>query len=313
MNRLSNAVYKRNTGMWRAIFLAAMLMTVVLSPARAEDGAQPAGDDMQQKTMPDMGDMNMQGMDMSPAEGEASLPDASQPPAVRDPHAYGDGDDFGPIPRPRFADEQRFASLLMDRLEWVHTSRHTTAAYDLQTWYGRDYDRAVLKAEGDVDGGSLQEARTELLWGHAVASFWDTQIGARYDSGVDPGRGWLACGVQGLAPYWFEVDAAAYLSDAGHSALRLSADYELLLTQKLILKPRLEANFYGKDDVARALGQGLSDLAAGIRLRYEIRREFAPYVGIEWMGKYGGTADFARAAGDAAEETRWVAGVRFWF
>jgi copper resistance protein B len=313
MNGLSNAVNNRNTGMPRAIFLMALLMTMVLSPARAQNGAQTAEDGMQQDTMPDMGDMNMQGMDMSPAEGEASLPDPSQPAAVRDPHAYADGYDFGPIPHLRFADERRFASLLMDRLEWVRTSHHTVAAYDLLAWYGRDYDRAVLKAEGDVDGSSLQEVRTELLWGHAVASFWDTQFGVRYDNGVDPGRGWLAFGVQGLAPYWFGVDAAAYVRDAGHSALRLSADYELLLTQRLILQPRLEANFYGKRDAIRALGSGLSNLVVGMRLRFEIRREFAPYVGIEWTGKYGATADYARALGDAGDETRLVAGVRFWF
>jgi copper resistance protein B len=313
MKRLSKVLHEKNSGMHRAIFLTAVLMAIGLPFAQAQDDARPARGDMQQKAMPGMDDMDMQGMDMSPAESQTSLPDASTSPAVRDPHAYADGYDFGPIPRPHFADENRFASLLMDRLEWIHASHNTAAAFDLQAWYGRDYDRAVLKAEGDVDGGSLQEARTELLWGHAVASFWDTQLGVRYDSGVDPGRGWLAFGVQGLAPYWFEVDAAAYLGDAGHSALRLSADYELLLTQKLILQPRLEANFYGKDAAARALGSGLSDVAAGIRLRYEIRREFAPYVGIEWLGKYGGTADYARAADDTAEETRLMAGVRFWF
>ena len=312
MKRLSKVLHEKNAGKHRAIFLMAMLMAVVLSHARAEDGAHPAGDDMQQQAMPGMDDMNMQGMDMSPAEGRASRPDGSTLPAVRDPHAYADGYDFGPIPRPHFADEQRFASLLMDRLEWIHTSHTSAVAYDLQAWYGRDYDRAVLKAEGGVDGGKLQDARTELLWGHAVASFWDTQLGVRYDGGVDPGRGWLAFGVQGLAAYWFEVDACAYVGDAGHSALRLSVDYELLLTQRLILQPRLEANFYGKDDAARALGSGLSDLAAGIRLRYEIRREFAPYVGLEWAGKYGGTADYAQALGDVGEETRLVAGIRFW-
>jgi len=293
------------------IFLMAMLMTIALSPARAQDDAHPAGDDMLQETPPGMDDVNMQGMAMSPAE--ASPPDASLPPAVRDPHAYADGYDFGPIPRPRFVDEHRFASLSMDRLEWVHASHHTVTAYDLQAWYGRDYDRAVLKAEGEVDGGELQEARTELLWGHAVASFWDTQLGVRYDNGVDPGRGWLAFGVQGLAPYWFEVNAAAYVSDAGHSTLRLSAQYELLLTQRLLLQPRLEANFYGKRDAVRALGSGLSDLVGGIRLRFEIRRELAPYIGIEWMGKHGATADYARALGDVDYETRLVAGIRFWF
>jgi copper resistance protein B len=152
-----------------------------------------------------------------------------------------------------------------------------------------------------------------LLWGHAVAAYWDTQLGVRYDSGVGTDRKWLAFGVQGLAPYWFEVEATAYAGEQGRTAFRLEAEYELLLTQKLILQPRIEANFYGKRDVARELGSGLSDLAAGVRLRYEIRREFAPYIGIERADKFGATADFARAAGHDTQETRIVAGLCFWF
>lgn len=291
MKHLAKALNKGYIGMVGVVFLAA----VGSVSAWAQDGRQAA-----------MGNMNMEGA------GTAQGP-VSASPAVRDPYAYAEGYDFGPIPRPRFADERSFASLLMDRLEWVRTSDATSTAYELQAWYGRDYDRAVLKAEGDVDGGKLQEARSELLWSHAVASFWDAQFGLRYDSGTGPDHGWLAFAIQGIAPYWFEIDAAAYIGDAGRSALRLSADYELLFTQRLILQPRLEANFYGKRDVARELGSGLSDLTAGMRLRYEIRREFAPYVGIEWVGAYGGTADYVRAEGNATDETRYVAGLRFWF
>lgn len=291
MKRLAKVLNKGHIGMVGVVFLAA----AGWSAAWAQDDMQAA-----------MGDMNMDGT--STVHGPASAS-----PAVRDPHAYADGYDFGPIPRPHFADERSFTSLLMDRLEWVHTSDANSTAYDLQAWYGRDYNRAVIKAEGDVDSGKLQEARTELLWGHAVASFWDMQLGMRYDSGVDPGRGWLTFGFQGTAPYWFEIDAAAYVRNSGHSALRVSADYELLFTQRLILQPRFEANLYGKEDAARALGAGLSDLTVGMRLRYEIRREFAPYVGIEWVGQFGGTADYARAAGYPAKETRYVAGLRFWF
>ena len=323
MIRVTNIFYKGKTAMrYRIIFAVAVWMAFGVSSVRAQqDDMHAAKEDMQQEAMPDMNHearpgmdgMNMEGMDMAPAMEHGAMPDASALPAVRDPHAYADGYDFGPIPRPRLADEHNFGSLLIDRLEGVRTSHHSAAAYDLQAWYGRDFDRAVLKAEGDVDGGRLQEARTELLWSHAMASYWDTQLGVRYDSGVDPGRGWLAFGVQGLAPYWFEVDAAAYLSDGGHSALRLSADYELLLTQRLVLQPRLEADVYGKRDAAREWGAGLAELAAGIRLRYEIRREFAPYLGIEWAGKYGGTASYAREAGEATNETRFVAGLHFWF
>ena len=146
-----------------------------------------------------------------------------------------------------------------------------------------------------------------------MAAYWDTQLGVRYDSGEGPDRGWLAFGIQGLAPYWFEVDATAYVGDEGRSALRLSLEYELLLTQKLVLQPRLEVNFNGQKDAERALGSGLSDLTVGFRLRYEILREFAPYVGVEWAGQYGGTADYARVAGDDPRETRVVAGLRFWY
>ncbi|MCL5061254.1 MAG: copper resistance protein B, partial [Candidatus Thermoplasmatota archaeon] len=213
----------------------------------------------------------------------------------------------------RLADEHNFGALLVDRLERRDTGDGNATAYDAQAWFGRDYDRLVVKAEGDVAQGKLQEARTELLWAHAIAPFWDTQLGARYDSGEGPDRGWLAFGVQGLAPYWFNVDAAAYVGGNGRTALRLVAEYELLLTQKLVLQPRIEVNAYGKRDEARDIGSGLSDVAAGLRLRYEFTRQFAPYVGVERAEKFGRTADLARAAGEKPNEARWVAGVRFWF
>lgn len=249
---------------------------------------------------------------MSSADANMSMQGGAAPPDARDPHAYADGYDLGPL-KLRLADERSLGALLVDRLESVRTNDNSSAAYDLQAWYGRTYDRAVLKAEGDLDGGKTQEARTELLWGHAIATFWDTQLGLRYDSGVGPNRNWLAFGVQGLAPYWFELGATGYVGENGHTALRFDAEYELLFTQKLILQPRLEANFYGKSDTERGLGSGLSDATAGLRLRYEIRRRFAPYVGVEWARKYGQTADSARAAGEDASESRLVAGLRFWF
>ena len=258
----------------------------------------------------------MPGMD----HGEMNMQGGSAPPGARDPHAYSGGYtlDSGkyalPGPRQlRLADEHSFGSLLVDRLERVDTRDGNATAYEAQAWFGRNYDRLVIKAEGDYGKGKLQEARTELLWGHAVATFWDTQLGVRYDSGVGPDRGWLAFGVQGLAPYWFEVDAAAYVGDKGRTAFRLGAEYELLLTQKLVLQPRLEINAYGKSDEALGIGSGLSDGVAGLRLRYEFTRQFAPYVGVERAGKFGKTADLARTAGEKTDETRWVAGVRFWF
>jgi copper resistance protein B len=282
-------------------------------------------DGMDHKSMSD-GDMSMddmQSMDMDMSGGmdkqdmsgmsSMSMQGGAAPPDARDPHANSDGFDFGPIPRPRFADEYSVGSLLVDNLESVHSDNNSSTAYELQGWYGRDYNRAVLKSEGDIDGGRLGDVRTELLWGHAVATFWDTQLGIRYDSGEMPDRSWLAFGIQGLAPYWFEVDITGYVGDKGRSTLRLSTEYDLMFTQKLILQTRIEADIYGKDDAGRALGSGLSDMAVAIRLRYEIRRELAPYVGIEWTSMFGGTADYARIAGQAVDDTRLVAGLRFWF
>lgn len=278
---------------------------------------------MNHNAMPGMDHSTMSDSAKSSEHDMANMPSMSQgtmrmqggpaPANARDPHAYADGYDFGPIPRPRMADEHNFGSLMFDRLEGVHSSDNTSATYDLKAWYGRDYDRAVFKAEGDYDNGELEEASTELLWSHAVTAYWNTQLGVRYDSGEGPNRSWLAFGVQGLAPYWFEVDTTAYIGEEGRFALNLEAEYELLLTQKLILQPRIEADYYSKDDSALGIGTGLSEFAAGIRLRYEIRRELAPYVGIERVGKFGGTADYAHDAGMDAKETRAVAGLRFWF
>ncbi len=272
--------------------LAGVLLLAGTSPVRAEAAAMP-------------------GMEAGGAVG--AMQGGSAPADARDPHAYADGYDFGPIPRPRFADEQYFASLRMDRLEAVRSDNDTSALYDLQAWFGRTYDRLVLKAEGNVDNGRLEEASTELLWGHAVATYWDAQLGLRHDSGEEPGRSWLAFGMQGLAPYWFELDITGYVGEQGRTALSLEAEYEILFTQRLILQPRFEADVYGKKDAGRGIGAGLSELSAGLRLRYEIRREFAPYAGVEWAGKFGGSADYARAAGLDSSEARAVAGVRFWF
>jgi len=249
----------------------------------------------------------------TPAPAQGAMQGGSAPPNARSPD-YSDGYDFGAIPRPVFADELNFASVLVNRLEYVDSDDKTSTTYDLQAWFGRDYDRLVLKAEGDIDGGKLQEAQTELLWSHAIATFWDTQLGIRYDSGEEgPDRTWLAFGVQGLAPYWFEVDAAAYVGENGRTAFSLEAEYELLLTQKLILQPRFEMDWYGKNDQDRGIGSGASTAAIGFRLRYEIRREIAPYIGVEWTQQYGDTKDFTRAAGGDPSETRFVAGLRFWF
>lgn len=319
----------------RISVIGAALLSVSILPAWAEDvpmdnmnmdgmehNKTPAKDSSKKQQM-DHG--KMQGMSdgagMKHSSKQGSMQGGSAPADARDPHANSGGYSIESgkyaLPGKRIlvlADEQHFGSLLVDRLEVVDTSDNTSAAYDLQAWYGHDYDRLVLKAEGNVDDGTLEESSTELLLSHAIATFWDVQAGLRYDSSDGgPERSWLAVGVQGLAPYWFELDISGYVGDEGRSALSFEAEYEILFTQKLVLQPRFEANYSGKDDLKLGIGSGLTNVSAGLRLRYEIRREFAPYIGVEWAKLYGDTSDLAEAAGLDADETRAVAGLRFWF
>jgi copper resistance protein B len=209
-------------------------------------------------------------------------------------------------------DTAAFAMTLFDELEWQERNGQDVAAWDAQAWFGNDYDKVWLKTEGEhVDGES--DARTELLWDRIVSPWWSLQAGVRHDLQEGPSRTWAALGVQGLAPYWFELEATLYVGEDGRTALRASGEYELLLTQRLILQPQIEINMYGKEDPSNGIGAGVADLQLGARLRYEIRRKFAPYVGIEWSRAFGDTADFARAAGQRADDVHFVAGVRAWF
>ena len=248
-----------------------------------------------------------------------NMQDGDAPSNARDPHAYSGGYTLteGPYaqegPRQlKLADEHVFKSLLANRFEYDGDS--DAALYDLQGWIGTTYDRLVVKAEGDVIDGRLAESQTEILWGHAVSTFWDAQLGVRVDS-LDEGesRQWLAVGVQGLAPYWFELDVAGYVDVEGRTALAMEAEYELLLTQRLILQPRIEITAYGKNDGVNGVGQGLSTAALGVRLRYEFTKQFAPYAGVEWTRAYGKTADYIESVNDPVNETHYVAGLRFWF
>ena len=251
-----------------------------------ESATVPDADSGKTKTHPADAPGGMAGMD----HGDLQMQGGRAPADARDPNAYSDGYtlDTGKyaLPGPerlRLADEHSFGTVLFDRLERVYGGDGNATSYDARAWFGRDYNRLVLKAEGNYANSKLEEARSEVLWGHAIASYWDTQIGVRFDSGKGPNRTWAAFGVQGLAPYWFELDLTGYVGDEGRTAWRLSAEYELLLTQRLVLQPRVEIDAYGKDDTARGTGSGLSDAVAGLRLRYEVSRQFAPYVGVDCL------------------------------
>ncbi|MBK8814771.1 MAG: copper resistance protein B [Methylococcaceae bacterium] len=231
----------------------------------------------------------------------------------RDPNDYTDGLDFSGLSKPIMGDEDYLGSVIVDRLEGVDARDDFSMTYDWQAWYGQDYDKVVVRAEGEIDQGTFKNARNEALWAHALTPFWDTQLGVRIDSGLGTDRVWGAFGVQGFAPYWIYIEATGYVGEGGRTAFRLETEYDVLITQNLILQPRIEVNFYSESDSSRLVSSGLSNIEAGMRLRYEIKREFSPYVGIEWASTFGSSADIIRSQGNQSEETRFVAGVHFWF
>ena len=202
---------------------------------------------------------------------------------------------------------------LFDRLEWQDRDAGDTLDWKTRAWIGRDFDRLWLRTEGSRTRGGSGSGEAELLWGRPVARWWDAVAGLRQDFGAGPSRTYLAFGLQGLAPYWFETEVTAYIGDGGQAGLRLDLEQEWLLTNRLILAPEVELDYWRQDDPEAGIGSGLGGLKAGLRLRYEIRRELAPYLGVEWSGKLGDTAALARAAGEARRDTRLVAGLRIWF
>ena len=210
-------------------------------------------------------------------------------------------------------DNALHAFVLFDQLEWQAIETGGGLNWDAKGWLGRDRDRLWFRTEGHADDGRLGDAEAHLLYGRAVARWWEVVVGLRQDVRPGPSQSWLAFGVQGLAAYWFDIEATVYLSNAGQTAARLEAEYEVLLTNRLVLQPLIEVDLYGKSNAARGIGAGVSDVDVGLRMRYEFRREFAPYVGVTWTRTFGKTTDFAEAAGETAAGLRFVAGLRLWY
>lgn len=192
-----------------------------------------------------------------------------------------------------------------------------TRAWDLDGWIGGDRNRLWLKSEGDINDGKAEKAEVWALYGRNIATYWDAQAGMRYDVKPDrPGaraHAYLTAGVTGLAPYWFETEAHLFVRDDGAVSARLRQENAWLLTQRLIMKPRLEVNFNTRKDAIEGLGTGITDASLGLQTRYEFRREFAPYIDVTYRQKYGGTADYARARGEKPDETRVSVGIRWMF
>ncbi|HEV2745985.1 MAG TPA: copper resistance protein B [Allosphingosinicella sp.] len=206
------------------------------------------------------------------------------------------------------------SKILVDRLEARLTDGRDGYAWDAEAWHGGDIDKLWVKSEGEGSFGEAPAAvEVQALWSHAVDPWFDLQAGIRYDFRPDPERAHLVLGLHGLAPYWFEVDGALFLSDQGDLSARLEAEYDLRISQRLILQPRLELNLAARDDAEIGIGSGLSTGEAGLRLRYELAPQFAPYVGLAHERAFGDTAGYRRAAGEPVAGWSLLAGVRAWF
>jgi copper resistance protein B len=240
------------------------------------------------------------GHDMSTMEHSANEAPAESPP-------------LDPSMNDHMDDDPLSYMVLFDNLEIRDADSTSPFAWDVEAWIGRDVNRLYLRSEGEIADGDSDEVTAELLWARPVARWWNLAAGVREDFEPGDSRTWLAMGVFGLAPYRLHMEATAYIGDAGRSAFRLKTDYDVLLTNRLILQPRLELDAYGEDDPSRGIGSGISSIDVGLRLRYEFRREFAPYLGVVWVNRLGQTGDLAEASGEDANEVQALAGLRMWF
>jgi len=197
--------------------------------------------------------------------------------------------------------------LVMDRFEVLNNDENTHI-WEGSFYIGYDIDKLYVYSDGEATSDGLESSQNELVYSRAIAPFWDAQVGLVYDKNSDASKTWGEVAISGLAPYYFETRAALLVNGDGNVGLRLDAEYETLFTQKLILSTSLEADFYTKDAPTMQLGSGLSSMEAGLRLRYEFVREFAPYIGVTWDKTFGNTNDY-----NPVNETNILVGIRFWF
>ncbi|MEJ2141452.1 MAG: copper resistance protein B [Gammaproteobacteria bacterium] len=210
-------------------------------------------------------------------------------------------------------DDPIVTRLMIDQFEKRYMDDEKPVVFEGDISIGKDLNKFKLKFDIEQVDGETHERELQALYSRAVHPYWDFQVGVRQDQKTDPKREWLVLGFEGVAPYWFEMDTALFINEDDQVNLRVNAEYEWMITQKWVLSPEIEANFYSKNDQVEGIGSGLSDSQIGLRLRYEIKREFAPYIGINWTKKYGDTADYAEADGEDTSDTHFVAGIRAWF
>ena len=220
---------------------------------------------------------------------------------------------FPPVAGHEVHDKKLNSFILLDKFEYQDADNGSALSWDAKGWIGGDVDRLWLRSEGERTNGVTESAELTALWGHSIGPWWDVVTGVRQDFKPGSPQTWGALGIQGMALYNFETEATAYIGENGQTAARFEGDYDILLTNRLILQPTAEMNLYGKNDPQRGIGSGLANTEVGLRLRYEIVREFAPYIGVTWNRSYGKTADLVSDEGGKTNEARFVAGIRMWF
>lgn len=300
--------------MMRMIPLLAALLAA--TSASAQEHAGHAGHDMpaqQPAPLPDPHAGHVMPGAADPAVGSAPAP---EPPrdhaadALFDPMVMAEAR----AALYRESGGMTFAMVTLDIAEVQVRGGRAGYHWEGEAWLGGDHDRAMLKYEGEGDfGGALESAELQALYTRALDPWWNLAAGVRHDFRPGPRRTYAVLGIEGLAPYWFHASAAAFLSAKGDAHLRVEASHDVRLTQRAILQPRMEVNLALQDVPELGIGSGLSDARLGLRLRYELRREFAPYLGVEWNRKVGDSARFARRAGEDPATFSLVAGVRMWF
>lgn len=274
-------------------------------PAPAAD-KPPASDPHAGHVMPDMA---------RPADAEPS----AQPPQPPTDHAADAIYDPAEMARARETLRRENGAftgsmILFDLAEYQAREGGDGYRWEAEAWFGGDIDRLLIKSEGEGGFGEPPEsAEVQLLYSRAISPYWNAHAGVRYDIRPDPSRTYAVIGIEGIAPYWFHLSGQLFLSDKGDVRLRAEGSYDQRLTQRLILSPRAEFNLSAQEMPRIGVGAGVTDIEIGLRLRYEIRREFAPYIGVEWSSKTGETARLARLTGEDPTSTNFVAGIRFWF
>ena len=302
----------------------ALLLAAAAFPARAQDHGQMDHGQMDHGAMEQEDHSAHQapaadahaGHDGPATDGD--IPTGTVPPVPAD-HAADAFYDSAEMARARAAmlkesGGMAFSQLMLDRLEYRMGKGADGYHWEGEGWIGGDINRFAFKTEGEgAFGGPLERAEVQALYSRAIDPWFNLEAGVRHDIRPDPRRTYAVVGIEGLAPYWFEVSAQAFLSNRGDAHLRLEGSYDQRISQRLILQPAAEINVAAQDVPELGIGSGVSDVELGLRLRYEFAREFAPYVGVNWERKLGDTARFARADGERASATSLVMGVRFWF